>query len=402
MQIRKYLLLVSVLLLTAASAFADDVKGSKPEAGKTYNLYNVSKGQYLLWDEATKQFSWGTGRGTPVSVSLVDGETGSYSLTIGGNEMATSFQGSLTVGNASSPNRQWLLTLVDKNVYPSDESYIYALGCRDNEATAASYIYWSTLTDNMAGSYAEPQMNGHWKFVTEDDLVRTYVLDENSGSYVRPNAEYVAVNVHLIYTPAANGIWNTLCLPFSLTRSEIDALWGRGTEVVEYITCEDRWLHFVTVDNIEAGKPYLLKLGADYKKPEDGKFLVKRIQPSVFVDSPQYVKPTGGDVTFYASFTKTEAPAGAYVLNNNDVYHLQTKQGMRGFRGYFLTDDPTGAPITSWRIDRDVTDINTIIRQRGRVDIYNLKGQLLRQGATSAQGLDRGIYMIDNQKVFVR
>lgn len=399
MNIQNALFLSAAILFSSAAAQADNgIKGHRPKMGTPYYLYNVSKGQYLQWDAAQKRFTLSGKAVTPVVLSQEDAATGSYQLSLAGETLATNFQENFSVGNASATYRQWLL---NEKIDQAAGDIVYALGCRDTDAGAVAYICWSDVASGIGKNYVEPTLGGQWRFISDEDVVQILTLDEKAATYTMPDEK---VHVHLM-RKLVKDYWNTVCLPFSLTESEVKKLWGNDAAVLEYVSCYDNTLHFVSVKGMEAGVPYLVRVGADTKLADVQKgeyYTFKEVVASRFVDAPKAVTPAGADYTFVASFVQTTAPASVYVLNSDNVYHLTSSMTMQGFRGYFLQNTPSAAPLHFWTIDEDVTDINTVLRQCGRVDIYNVKGQLVRRQATTAQGLVRGIYVVDNQKVLVR
>ena len=399
MKIQNALFFSAALFLSSVSAYADSgIKGRRPKADTPYYLYNVSKGQYLSWDAAQKRFSLSGKAKTQVMLSQDEAATGSYRFTVDGAELATTFQENFMMGNDLATCRQWLL---NEKIDAAEGDTVYALGCRDVSAGAVAYLYWSDLVDGIGKSYVEHTFGGQWRFVSEEDIVQTLTLDEKATAYATPDER---VHVNLIRKLVPN-YWNTVCLPFSLTEGQLKEWLGEGTVALEYVSCEDNTLHFVSVKGMEAGVPYLVQVGDETKLVDADKgeyYTFKDVDAARFVENPKPATPAGADYTFYASFVQTTAPSRVYVLNNDQVYHLTSSMTMKGFRGYFRQNTPSAAPLNFWTIDEDVTDISTVFRQRGRVDIYNTKGQLVRRQATSAQGLVRGIYVVDDQKVLVR
>ena len=62
-----------------------------------------------------------------------------------------------------------------------------------------------------------------------------------------------------INRPMKSDKWNTFCVPFALTSEQIDATFGKDTEVRKYVGANGNVLTFAEAKAIEAGTPYLIK-----------------------------------------------------------------------------------------------------------------------------------------------
>ena len=84
---------------------------------------------------------------------------------------------------------------------------------------------------------------------------------------------------------------------------------------------------------------------------------------------------------------------------------------MKGFRGWIQTGKSESAAGVKFVIngveEGEVTAIEGIessmeVSKRINSNIYNLNGQLVRSNSVSAEGLDKGIYIIGGKKVVVK
>ena len=88
---------------------------------------------------------------------------------------------------------------------------------------------------------------------------KNYTLDETKTDNVIET--YENANVTLQRTLEASH-WNSFCVPFALDRDQVTQYFGEGTQLRTYEgRCENNIVYFATVDNIEAGKPYIMKPG---------------------------------------------------------------------------------------------------------------------------------------------
>ena len=195
-------------------------------------------------------------------------------------------------------------------------------------------------------------------------------------------------------------------------------------------------VYFQTVDldneGIVAGKPYIIKVGkeADIKTKGDKYTFPWGINQTVKVNGPIYqvkgvVPPTfkgngvttedktsaGDKVQFHGFYYKPEyAPAGAYVVNNGNMYHLTSAwYNFVGTSWYVtITDAKGNAKALSFSFDGDssTTAIENVTRQEDaavQTDgfVYNLSGQ--RVGTrNNMSNLSSGIYVVAGKKVVVK
>lgn len=389
-----------VLLTVACSLCAmasDNITGTKPTEG-TFGLFNVEQGQFLTFSGDKPSLADGRGNVVTLNLSNDGATTGSYTISFGGKTLVTTFQGNVTLGNAGdNTNSQWMFNPI------KGEDNVYTLGCRDNAAGAVEYLYYSPLTNSLAKSYAEPTLGGHWKLVAEQDIPWIVTLDENNETYTAP-ADGTDYEVHLKRTFTL-GSWNTICLPFSIDNATLKQVFGDDVQLVEPGAADGKNATVIFSNaqngNLRAGYTYLIKP----TKHSDAE-----TTPAYYVfnnvsdfEKAAVTQTIVGGVTFQGSFSKTTAPKDKYVIRQNKVYQLVNDMTMKGFRAYFGPTDGNKSPLYFWTIEEDdPTGIEEVIKRRGAVDIYTIGGELVRSKATSTQGLLRGIYVVDGQKVLVK
>ena len=90
-------------------------------------------------------------------------------------------------------------------------------------------------------------------------IPKEYTMDETKTDNVIKDCAYA--NVTLQRTLEASH-WNSFCVPFALNKDQVTQYFGEGTQLRTYEgRCENNIVYFATVDNIEAGKPYIMKPG---------------------------------------------------------------------------------------------------------------------------------------------
>ena len=392
--------LILVLLLTFGylQMITAQVTGQKPEAGKTYYLYNVYKKSYVTFDDNGKMTL--SGQGSPLTLSNADENTeGTFFMkTSAGNKVATSFLDEVSA-DGTGVYDHWIFLTIDEN----STNPIYAIGCRIPDAGAVAFLYWSDLLQRVIKLHIQPASTytrGQWLLVSQSDYEANVItFDEASESYTQPTlAEGTSATVRLKRNFTLNS-WNSLCLPFSIDKAQIESQWGEGTRVAEYTGCTETTLKFTSVDKIEAGKPYLVNPTKSFDNDKD---YYEFTDVASFEKNP--IDASWSPVTYKGYFYKTTVPKGAYVLRKNVVYHLVSDMTMKGFRAYFVEEDGNQAKIVNWTLDGgETTGIDeVVVNMENPADVYQLDGRLVRSNATSLEGLSKGVYIVNGKKIIVK
>ncbi|KIP62718.1 hypothetical protein ST44_05675 [Prevotella pectinovora] len=258
--------------------------------------------------------------------------------------------------------------------------------------------------------------------------------------------------------------WNSLVLPISLNVGQVKSIFGDQVHISEFKGAYDenhpQRIIFdpITANRndadaiaIEAGKLYLVKPTADGGMPQgqpektftyNGKTIkvtnyytivgvtfkqqkdVKDINYSARVmgttgnedfDTKQQVQFVGTYVKCFENNNKI--PANSYVLNGNNLggtaglwYYRTVETKTKGFRGWLQSVGDQPSKVFEYEIEGVVEQVNgnaTAIdgieaAQQRSANIYNLNGQLVRQGATSTEGLPSGLYIVGGKKLVVK
>ena len=258
--------------------------------------------------------------------------------------------------------------------------------------------------------------------------------------------------------------WNSLLLPISLNVGQVKSIFGDQVHISEFKGAYDKnhpqriIFDPITANRndpdaiaIEEGKLYLVKPTADGGMPKgqpektftyDGKTIkvtnyytivgvtfkqqkdVKDINYSARVEGTKGSEEygTAQQVQFVGTYVKcfdnnNNIPANSYVLNGNNeggtagLWYYRTKPTKtKGFRGWLQPANGQSAKGIEYEIEGVVDQVNgdaTAIEgieaeQQHNANIYNLNGQLVRQGATSTEGLPSGLYIVGGKKVVVK
>lgn len=257
--------------------------------------------------------------------------------------------------------------------------------------------------------------------------------------------------------------WNSLVLPISLNVGQVKSIFGDQVHISEFKGAYDKnhpqriIFDPITANRndpdaiaIEEGKLYLVKPTADGSMPEgqpEKTFTygdktikvtdyytivgvtfkqqkdVKDINYSARVEGTKGSEEygTAQQVQFVGTYVKcfdtnNNIPANSYVLNGNNKggtaglwYYRTVETNTKGFRGW-LQSVQGQAKVFEYEIEGVVDQVNgdaTAIdgieaAQQHSANIYNLNGQLVRQGATSTEGLPSGLYIVGGKKLVVK
>ena len=290
--------------------------------------------------------------------------------------------------------------------------------------------------------------------------------DQTDGGYINAQAQddnktlqKSIVYLHRTMNPDK---WNSLVLPIDLTVGQVKNIFGDQVHISKFYGAKEdhpQRIVFVpiTADRndadaiaIEAGKLYLVKptaeggmlkdqavktfnkdgynisvkdyyriVGVTFKQKKDvqGVNYSARVEGTTGSEefgTKQQVQFVG---TYVKCFDNNQIPANSYVLNGNNQggevglwYYRTVATKTKGFRGWLQSANGQASKGFECEINGvvdqvngDVTAIDGIeAEQQHNANIYNLNGQLVRQGATSTEGLPSGLYIVGCKKVVVK
>lgn len=232
---------------------------------------------------------------------------------------------------------------------------------------------------------------------------KSYTLDETKTDNVIET--YENANVTLQRT-LSKDYWNTFCVPFALDAKQVTQYFGEGTQLRTYEgRCENNIVYFATVDNIEAGKPYIMKPGnAVVKNPTfEGVSMV-----ATGLDENGNPQAVGATTTvqmkgiYNQVLLRTDRTE--LFLGDNDLFYYPINntesRTIGGLRAYFIV--PQGTDIKKLRanLDGTPTSLGTIFdTEESNAPVYNLQGQCV---GNSLRALKSGIYIQNGKKVAVK
>lgn len=308
------------------------------------------------------------------------------------------------------------------------------------KANVGGYAYFDNFQLFYMGDkqwYLDATNTSTEEFTTTKKVGDTYYtpsgINRNSGAV--PYTFPVIYNIRRYFNV---GKWESLILPCQLTGDQVKQTFGGDQDVKlsAFDRVEGTCVYFKTVDTdkegIVAGKPYIIKVGkeADIKTKKDEYtfpwgnntmvkvrgpiYQVKGVVPPTFTGegvTTEEVTSGGYKVQFHGFYYDPgAAPTNAYVVYNDDMYHLSSDwNSFVGTSWYVTITDAQGkAKALSFSFDGDssTTAIENVAGQEDaavQTDgfVYNLSGQ--RVGTRNdMSNLSSGIYVVAGKKFVVK
>ena len=214
-----------------------------------------------------------------------------------------------------------------------------------------------------------------------DNIDNSTFIDANDG-----------VTCDLTLTRAlTKDIWNTLCLPFDVTK----AAFGEGADLRTLTSATNGEFVFNSVDEVTAGTPFLVKVTSEVKDLTFTGVTVQNVAP----------KAAGNDDykfcgTYSPVYLNTD---GTHVfLDTKGIFHKPTETGnrLKGLRAYFIVPKPTNNEQTEVRVS--ILDEPSAIHSVEADAMVNAGCYDLMGRRHDEQHLTRGLYLRNGKKFYVR
>lgn len=227
--------------------------------------------------------------------------------------------------------------------------------------------------------------------------------------------------------------WYTLCFPFNMTREQIESAYGASCEVVEFSGVKKNSdgaivLEFKTnVTETKAHHPYMIHPGIRTGTSQGiGTYstitgIVKQEEKAESLQEVSF-SLDGVKYTFKGTYQERTFPAPCYYYHSgNDQFgagfYKRIKEGGRWtkYTACVLMSKDNGAgkragimfPSKEQQAPTAIAEIfpNTERNQEGDVCadiVFDINGQVVRQGCSDLEGLPEGVYVVNGKKYFVR
>ena len=282
-----------------------------------------------------------------------------------------------------------------------------------------------------------------------------YLIDENESELNKAH-DYVhgKLNLRRYMQPDSTkwgdkGQWFSICLPVDLTFNQFIKTFGNKAELAKPIDFNDNMPGFLLFDINEVygnnvllhkNTPYIIRLRdgqklqdvdsrlaqemADNNKgihnPAEKVYYIQGVDYNIsentaltdtmIIVCKHHVQSSYPDVTWHCTFTKdTQLPAGFYAFTADGTL-TKYKDGVteyRGLRCWMNENENNSTKSYSVNIfGQDVYDVTSIVNVMSNPsavgNIYSIDGQLIKENATSTQGLSHGVYIWNHKKIIIK
>lgn len=333
------------------------------------------------------------------------------------------------------------------NVYPGKTYYVFS-----NDAGIAisgfyfePYVYTNDSDDRIDVELKKITLNESENYTypesLDQNLTRDVTSPGKSGDVTYTiHSDNRAVEVTLTRDKMNAGMWNSICLPYSINHSQLESVFGVGTRVILLRDIQDAGTHgysnntcnFICHENqdIIAGYPYfIMPTNTISTQVKTNAYIPKTTPSVVMIKSGEQFGGTDG-YTFKGSFSKYDVPNGSYYLSKNDgtLKRLENPDGkaqMKAYRAWLEYTGPskqenpakyarkaitlfgTNNPIEpDFALDVNEINIDDVLEQQGiftkATTVYSVNGQVVRTNALNLNNLPKGIYIVNGRKHIIK
>ena len=210
--------------------------------------------------------------------------------------------------------------------------------------------------------------------------------------------DQTAVHFKLKRSFVADDTWYTICLPFNVAKEQlVEVFGGKKVELRTFDHMKGTVMYFKSVENLEAGVPYLIK---------PNKTLDSLLFENVKIDmATNPTKRIGNDGYFMqGTYQVTELnPDGTNLfLGDNNTFFRPSENDhrMKGTRVYFIVPRKAVGKVLSYDTETIVDGIVDVEvnSQSNSQKVYNINGVYV---GDNLRNLTPGVYIVDGKKVVV-
>lgn len=222
----------------------------------------------------------------------------------------------------------------------------------------------------------------------------------NENETCTPEAKVADVTLNRTLTTH----WNSIVLPFAVSKEQIAAQFGEGTVVAAYkdatVGETSTTLNFEVVEEMQANVPYLIK---PIQAGDTYTFEGVAIKPADNLEAGE------GEIKFVGNYENgKQLTEGNYFIdaNRNLFYSANGTETMKAFRAIFVSTAAAPAKAMFFSIrgnSGETTGIEDVKTLAGKTfDVYSIDGMLVRKNATNLNGLAKGVYVVNGKKYIAK
>ena len=207
--------------------------------------------------------------------------------------------------------------------------------------------------------------------------------------------------------------WNTIALPFALTESEVNDVFGADCLLEKLVAVDNNGsamnLYFqeCKAAGIEANTPYIIHFTG-----ETGNKRIAKTAVVTDAEAAITLMAKGNVETVTMAGARQHVPGeglyGILAADNSEARFVavdNTKSGFYASRCYIKVESGNDIQLNTIHMGaNEVTSIAAIASSKEKMDVYNLSGMRVAKGMSAKEmsKLQPGIYVVNGQKVLVK
>ena len=211
---------------------------------------------------------------------------------------------------------------------------------------------------------------------------------DNDGAIESNNNKTITVNTRRTLRA---GIWNTMCLPFDVNMSTMEAALGENQNIQmrTYYDYENNVMKFVGATEVSAGTPFLVKINSEKENPTFS---------GVTISNTPAQTVNHNDVKFVGTYSPVDLATNGtdlFITISNTLArpNASPNNRMNGLRAYIQV--PSSLATTRLALDDETTGVDDVTRIVNNNEIFNLAGQRIGKAT-------KGIHVVNGKLMFVK
>lgn len=210
--------------------------------------------------------------------------------------------------------------------------------------------------------------------------------------------DQTAVHFKLKRPFVADDTWYTICLPFNVAQKQlVEVFGGKKVELRTFDHMEGMVMYFKSVENLEAGVPYLIKPNKNLDN-----LLFKNVKIDMAAHPDLQVGADGYFMKGTYQATELNPDGTNLFLGDNNTFFRPSENDhrMKGTRVYFIIPRKAVGKVLSYDTETIVDGIVDVEvnSQSNSQKVYNINGVYV---GSSLKNLTPGVYIVDGKKVVV-
>lgn len=210
--------------------------------------------------------------------------------------------------------------------------------------------------------------------------------------------DQTAVHFKLKRSFVADDTWYTICLPFNVAKEQlVEVFGGKKVELRTFDHMEGMVMYFKSVENLEAGVPYLIKPNKNLDN-----LLFENVKIDMAVHPDLQVGAYGYFMKGTYQATELNPDGTNLFLGDNNTFFRPSENDhrMKGTRVYFIIPRKAVGKVLSYDTETIVDGIVDVEvnSQSNSQKVYNINGVYV---GDNLRNLTPGVYIVDGKKVVV-